>query len=125
MPTLTIQGVGTFDVPPGQRLAQAIEDAGVDIGHRCGGKARCTTCRVHLLAGEPKVMTQAEYDKLADRDLLGEVRLSCQIVVDDDMEVEVLMRQAEMGWSDPGPDLATTVEPKAEWHPIEDLAEDA
>ena len=121
MPILKIHDVGSFDVPEGQRLAAAIESCGVDIGHRCGGQARCTTCRVRFLAGEPDVMTRAEYDKLKDRDLLGEVRLSCQVVVDRPMAVEPLMRVEEMGWDDPGPDLDPTVQPEAEWFAREDL----
>lgn len=125
MPELTIRGAGTFDVEAGRRLAGAIEACGVDIGHRCGGKARCTTCRVRFEAGEPKVMTRAEHAKLAERDLRGEFRLSCQIVVDADMAVEVGMHTAEMGWSDPGPALAATVEPDAAWYPIADLDADA
>ena len=54
MPKLEVEGRGTFDVPEGKRLVLAIEkNAGVDILHRCGSYARCTTCRVEFLAGEP------------------------------------------------------------------------
>ena len=121
MPVLKIKGVGSFEVDQGQRLVRAVEACGVDIGHRCGGKARCTTCRVHFTDGEPDVMTRPEYEKLKERDLLGEVRLSCQVAVDRDMGVEVLMRVQDMGWDDPGPEPAAGVEPEAEWYPIEEL----
>ncbi len=117
MPTLNIEGHGACDVPQGKRLVLAIEGCGVDIGHRCGGYARCTTCRVRFAEGEPETMTRAEYDKLKHRDLLGEVRLSCQIVVADGMTVAPLMRVAEMGWSDPGPPPEPTVTPEAAWFP--------
>ena len=43
MPKLTVEGAGTFDVPAGTRLVLAIENAGVDILHACGGNCRCTT----------------------------------------------------------------------------------
>lgn len=125
MPKLTIQGAGTFDVQEGRRLVNAIEACGVDIGHRCGGNARCTTCRVHFLEGEPDVMTRAEHAKLAERDLRGAFRLSCQIVADADMTVEVGMRVAEMGWADPGPPPEATVQPEASWHPIDELDQDS
>ena len=46
------------------RLVRAIEGNGVDILHRGGGNARCTTCRVQFFAGEPDRMTVAEYDRL-------------------------------------------------------------
>lgn len=98
-------------------MVLAIEECGVDIGHRCGGKARCTTCRVRFLEGEPEVMTRAEHDKLVERELLGKARLSCQIVVDRPMRVEALVRVSDMGWSDPGPAPAPDVEPAAEWFP--------
>ncbi len=55
MPELEVEGVGKFDVPEGKRLVLAIEeDAGVDILHRCGSYARCTTCRIEYLEGEPE-----------------------------------------------------------------------
>lgn len=67
-------------------------------------------------------MTQAEYDKLTERELLGEVRLSCQILTEHDMAVEPLMRVSEQGWSDPGPEPADTIEPEPVWHARSDLA---
>lgn len=121
MHELTIEGIGTFDVEEGTRLVRAIEEAGVDIGHRCGGHASCTTCRVTFEEGEPNVMTQAEHDKLGDIDQLGNMRLACQIVVDRDMTVEPLMTVEDQGWDDAGPEPAITVEPEPEWHPIETL----
>ncbi len=120
---LTIEGVGTCDVEEGTRLVRAIEDCGVAVGHRCGGQARCTTCRVEFEEGEPQVMTEAEYDKLTDIDQFGDMRLACQIVVDRDMTVTPLMTVEEQGWDDAGPEPALTVEPEAEWFPIETLEE--
>lgn len=121
MHELTIEGVGTFEVEEGTRLVRAIEDCGVDVGHRCGGEAQCTTCRVQFAEGEPNVMTRAEYEKLKDIGQFGEMRLSCQIVVDRDMTLEPLMTVEDQGWDDPGPEPAITVEPTPEWHPIESL----
>lgn len=115
MPKITIAGLGTFEVAEGQRLVNALADNGVDIGHRCGGFARCTTCRITFTEGEPEVITQAEHAKLVDRKLLGEVRLACQILVESDMTVEPLMRVSTMGWSDPGPPPEETVTPEPEW----------
>jgi ferredoxin len=112
MPTITANNQ-TIEAPANQRLVQAIEDAGVDIGHRCGGNAKCTTCRVEFVSGEPDTMTQAEYDKLDSQGNLGKFRLSCQIVCDHDMSVNALMRQGDMGWDDPGPQVAETVTPEA------------
>lgn len=55
MPTLTVEGFGSVEVEAGKRLVLAIEqDAHVDILHACGGNARCTTCRVEFIEGEPR-----------------------------------------------------------------------
>lgn len=124
MPTLTVKNVGSFEVEEGERLVNAITQSGIDIGHRCGGQARCTTCRVHVEEGEPDVMTQAEYEKLHDIDQYGAFRLACQIVVDRPMTVEPVFRASEqLGWDDAGPEPAVEVEPRPEWFPIEQLEE--
>lgn len=92
MPKLEVEGVGKFEVEEGKRLVLAIEeDAGVDILHRCGAYARCTTCRIEYLDGEPEKMTKAEREVLERRDLYGQVRLSCQTLCEHDMSVRVLM----------------------------------
>ena len=83
MPKLTVEGVGTFDVPDGKRMVLALEDeAKVDQLHACGGNARCTTCRVEFQAGEPERMTVAEKNTLAARGLSG-VRLSWPGIADE------------------------------------------
>lgn len=114
MPKLTIEGHGTHEVEAGKRLVLAIRDAGVDIGHRCGGFARCTTCRVEFLAGEPDRITAAEQEKLADAGLEN-VRLACQVQVDHDMDVRALMTVSEKGWPDGGPEPDPTIQPDPEW----------
>src|SRR5258708_39123594 len=82
MPKLTVEGYGAFDVPDNKRLVLAIEqDAKVDIMHACGGNARCTTCRIEFVAGEPPAMTGAEKQGLSAKGLSG-VRLSCQMLCD-------------------------------------------
>ena len=79
MPKLTVEGVGEFEVPQGKRLVLAlVDEAGVDHCTPCGGNARCTTCRVEFVAGEPAEQSAAEQATLAARGLSG-VRLSCQI----------------------------------------------
>jgi ferredoxin len=115
MPKLTVEGFDTVDVEPGKRLVLAIEqDARVDILHACGGNARCTTCRVEFVAGEPSRMTKAERTKMDERGLVG-VRLSCQITCDQDMTVRAISRLAGSGRPDPGRTPEPTIQPPAEW----------
>lgn len=111
MPTLTIEGKGSFEVEAGTRLVRAIEANGGEPLHRCGGKARCTTCRVEFISGEPEKMTDAEKEKLESQGNLGKFRLSCQSLVEGDMHVKVLMPFSESGLEDPGPAPADHIEP--------------
>ena len=116
MPSLEDESVGTFDIPENKRLVWAIEeDAGVDILHRCGSYARCTTCRIEYLEGEPEKMTKAELEVLKSRDLLGQVRLSCQALCDHDMSVRVLMTVSSTGLDGPGPKPEPHITPEPEW----------
>lgn len=115
MPKLTVEGVGTFDVPQDKRLVLAlVDEAGVDQLHACGGNCRCTTCRVEFVAGEPAQMTVAEKAKLAERGLSG-VRLSCQIAVTHDMTVRAISRLEGSGRPDPGSRPADEIMPEPEW----------
>ena len=114
MPKLTVEGFPTVDVADGTRLVLAIENSGVDILHACGGNARCTTCRVEFVSGEPTRMTMAEKTRLADRGLTG-VRLSCQIEFDHDMTVRAISRLTGSGRPDPGRTPEPTIQPTPEW----------
>jgi ferredoxin len=100
MHSVTAEGFGHFEVEEGTKLVLALERNGVDVSHRCGGQARCTTCRVGFLSDEPP-MGAAERACLEEDGVLGEFRLSCQVRVDRPMSVRVLMRASEQGW-DPG-----------------------
>ena len=120
MPKLTVDQQ-VVDVPAGTRLVLALEDAGIAIGHRCGGFARCTTCRVAIVQGEPTTMTQAEFAKLRERELYGSYRLACQIVCEHDMQVQPIMTRKNQDWTDTGPRPEPTVTPEARWYPIDEL----
>src|SRR4051812_4176490 len=95
MPKLNVENVGLFEAPAGKRLVNAlIDEAGVDQLHACGGNARCTTCRVQFIAGEPAKMTEAEKQLLETRGLRTTegLRLSCQIKCEEDMTLKVISR---------------------------------
>jgi ferredoxin len=99
----TATGTVTVDAEKGKKLVLALEDAGIDILHRCGGNARCTTCRVEVLSGDPGEMGDLERNRLAAESELAEnIRLSCQIHIIDDMKVHVVNQVSTRGM-DAGP----------------------
>ena len=118
MPKLTVENSSTFDIAQGTRLVNALTDsAKIDQLHACGGQARCTTCRVQFVTGEPETMTEAEKSVLELRNLLATpgLRLSCQILCDHDMTVRAISRLAGSGRADAGKRPADQIEPPAVW----------
>jgi ferredoxin len=79
----TATGPQAFEAAEGRKLVLAIEDAGIDILHRCGGNA--------------------ERNRLAlETGLADNVRLSCQVHVADDLKVKVI-NQVSVRGMDAGP----------------------
>jgi ferredoxin len=118
MPNLTVEASGTFDVPHNKRLVNALEDeAKIDQLHACGGFARCTTCRVQFVSGEPQQMTEAEKQVLTARGLVNQrgLRLSCQILCDHDMTVRAISRLAGSGRADAGKRPEDQITPPPVW----------
>jgi ferredoxin len=117
MPKLTVEGGGEFEVPAGKRLVLALEDeAKVDQLHACGGNARCTTCRVEFISGEPEQMTEAEKQVLAAKGLTG-VRLSCQMLCVNDMAVRCISRLTGSGRPNVGSRPTDHITPPPVWGP--------
>jgi ferredoxin len=99
----TAGGTVAFEANPGRKLVLEIEDNGIDILHRCGGNARCTTCRVEVLSGDPGEIREPERAILATKtDLNDHTRLSCQIRVIDDLHIRVINQSSVTGL-DSGP----------------------
>ena len=105
MPKITAEtasGTKEFECGEGRKLVLCIEDNGIDILHRCGGNARCTTCRVEVISGEVGEMGDAERSILAIKDdMSANTRLSCQIRLASDVHVRVI-NQASVKGLDPG-----------------------
>ena len=98
----TAGGQLAFEVEEGRNLVLCLEDNGIDILHRCGGNAKCTTCRVEVLGGDPGEIGEPEKAILATKTDLGDhTRLSCQVRVVDDLHVRVI-RQSSVEGLDPG-----------------------
>lgn len=123
MPIVTVEGVGAFEVPAGKRLVNAlVDECGIDQLHACGGVARCTTCRVEFVSGEPERRTRAEQAVLEAKGLVGAgsggsgIRLSCQMICDHDMHLRATSRLAGSGRADAGRRPADGLQPEpVEW----------
>src|SRR5262245_27307536 len=79
----------TLQVDPGVTILAAAHAASVDIGATCGGRGRCTSCRVKFAAGiipPPTIMDELQ---LGDALVREGYRLSCQCRVTDPITVHV------------------------------------
>ena len=79
--------------PSGRTLLEAAIAAKVPISHDCGGKARCTTCRVHVSEGELPERTDNEAEIARMFNWPDNVRLACQLRPQTNLRVERLLRQ--------------------------------
>ena len=101
----TARASGTIRVvslAPGTSILKAAHAAGIDVTATCGGRGRCTSCRVRFMAGVAPPPTIMDDVQLGE-DLVREgYRLACQCVPTDAVTVQVAPPQEERDLSDPG-----------------------
>ena len=68
----------TLEVEPGTTILHAAHAAGVDITATCGGRGRCTSCRVKFTAGTVPPPTVMDELQLGDALVREGYRISCQ-----------------------------------------------
>ena len=57
-----------FDVAAGETLLEAALRSGIPVTHACGGRAKCSTCRVWVLDGLEAAPPRSEVEQvLADK----------------------------------------------------------
>jgi len=79
----------TLRVEPGTTILKAAHAAGIDITATCGGRGRCTSCRVKFVAGATPPPTIMDELQLGDALVREGYRLSCQCAVTGAMTVQV------------------------------------
>ncbi|CAA9889772.1 Na(+)-translocating NADH-quinone reductase subunit F [Candidatus Methylobacter favarea] len=75
-------------VPVGAKLLTALADHGLFVSSACGGGGTCAQCKVKVHSGGGEILP-TELNHITKREAaLGE-RLSCQVTVKHDMDIEV------------------------------------
>ncbi len=72
----------------GQKLLYALADAGLFVPSACGGGGTCGQCRVKVLRGGGKLLP-TESSLINRREAAEGYRLSCQVGLKDDLDVEL------------------------------------
>jgi ferredoxin len=100
---ITSEGIREIECEAGRKIVLCLEDNGVDILHRCGGNARCTTCRVEVIEGEFAPIREPEEIALSTKgDLAPNTRLSCQNRLFGNVHIRVV-NQVSVSGLDAGP----------------------
>src|SRR5215469_6199448 len=79
----------TIAVESGRTILRAGQDGGVDITATCGGRGRCTSCRVKFVAGAIPPPTIMDEIQLGGGLVREGYRLSCQCRVNEPLTVQV------------------------------------
>ena len=77
-----------------RKVIELIHENGIDWMHACGKKGRCTTCKMHILAGQENLSSETaqELQFRAMNRLLPHERLACQTNI---LEGELIIRVPE------------------------------
>ena len=75
-------------IPVGSKLMQGLADAELFVPSACGGGGTCGQCRVRVLSGGGAILP-TERSIINKRDAADHYRLSCQVAVKQDMQVQV------------------------------------
>ena len=86
--TVTVNGEKELKIPVGGKLMQGLADADLFVPSACGGGGTCGQCRVRVLSGGGAILP-TETSILNKREAAEHYRLSCQVAVKRDMQVEV------------------------------------
>ena len=86
--TIKINGEKDIVVPAGSTLLSTLSGQNVLLPSACGGGGTCAMCKCVVSEGGGDVLPTEE-GHLSRSEKLGNVRLSCQVKVKNDMEIEI------------------------------------
>jgi uncharacterized 2Fe-2S/4Fe-4S cluster protein (DUF4445 family) len=89
IPLTILPGRHVLDTNPGTTILKSAHAGGVDITATCGGRGRCTSCRVKLVAGTAPPPTIMDELQLGDTLVREGYRLSCQWPVTEPVTVQI------------------------------------
>jgi Na+-transporting NADH:ubiquinone oxidoreductase subunit F len=73
---------------PGGKLLGALAESGIFVSSACGGGGSCGQCTVDVKSGGGEILP-TELDHISKREAKGGCRLSCQVSIKQDMDIEL------------------------------------
>ena len=99
-------GHGEIDVRPGSTLLEASRENRIPHPSQCGGRGRCSTCRVLVLSGQESLPEPSATERTLLRKISApaSVRLGCQIRPTQPLTVQILLpvaiRGSQIDWEE-------------------------
>ena len=85
---ITINGEKTIQVPAGGKLLGALAEHKLFVSSACGGGGTCAQCKVKIYSGGGSILPTEE-THISKREAKSGDRLSCQVAVKQDMQIEI------------------------------------
>ncbi len=85
---IVVNGEKTIHTKPGGKLLGTLADAGLFVPSACGGGGTCAQCRVKIFEGGGSILPTEE-SHITKREAREGDRLSCQVAVKQNMQIEV------------------------------------
>lgn len=93
MPEISVKNTGqVIEVPEGSYLLTELLKNSVFIDNPCNGTGTCGKCKVRVI-GNDRNIGQSEKKHLSDSEMENDVRLSCFVRVDSDLEIELIHKE--------------------------------
>ena len=85
---ISLNGKREITVQGGKPLLSALREAKIFIPSACGGRGTCGVCKVKVLDGAGTILP-TETPFMTKEEIAGNVRLSCQVKVRNDLAIEI------------------------------------
>lgn len=94
MPKIFIKPLGKhFEYVPKKNLLQLLLENDIFVDNPCNGNGSCGKCKVRVLEGNLPPLSQGERKLLKEDKINADIRLSCLVVPEEDITIEILQKE--------------------------------
>lgn len=94
MPKIFIKQLGKhFEYVPKKNLLQLLLENDIFVDNPCNGNGSCGKCKVRVLEGNLPPLSKGERKLLKEDEINAGIRLSCLVVPEEDITIEILQKE--------------------------------
>lgn len=94
MPKIFIKKLGKdFEYVPKKNLLQLLLENDIFVDNPCNGNGTCGKCKVRVLEGNLPPLSKGERKLLKEDEINAGIRLSCLVVPEEDITIEILQKE--------------------------------